>query len=112
MITKQGFKIVRRAIDNRLASPFVFFNSVFYTPNKPTAPVAGHGPLCVFDTEENARRLMALGDSPTLEIWRCDYAPSNWTAVWTYPRRDVCPLSDLLEGTRLADSVTLRHRIS
>lgn len=112
MTTKQGFKIVRRDIDNRFASAFVLFNTVYYTPNKPTVPVAGHGPLCVFDTEENARRSMALYGFPRMEIWHCDYVPSDKTAVWTYPRQDVYPFSDLPKGTRLADSVTLRHCIS
>jgi len=97
-----------------------------YDFNVPTVPELHAGPLCVYQNQWEAFKevlgclwfereqfwavdLTLLDD---LEIWPCDFEPAAGSArVWARLRtfaRMSCSLGLLLEGTCLAESVTLR----
>lgn len=81
----------------------------YYVGEASTLPPGG-GPLCVFQTLEDAQRFvdwMAPGDQHIL-VFLCDYEPSSERMVWSLgnPIRRV-PIEQLPHGTVLARSVTL-----
>jgi hypothetical protein len=98
-----------------------------YKKRGATQPLPGHGPLCVFETEDSAREFLRQGHGN--EIWTCTIRRSRACNVWykgTYWRdtygwkrrikpfrglRNVKSLDDLPSRTVLATEVVLKERI-
>lgn len=112
----RGYKVVRNVggmiwARTQLVSASTNRGAVYYEQGRPVTPDAGNGPLCVFATLDAAAAFASRCDS-NVQVWECDYAPSDREHVWfrgTYSA--TCPLADMPAGTRLADSVTLTRRL-
>jgi hypothetical protein len=106
--TKIGYKVVK-SVDGLFCSYTSMIEWVGqyacneYILGKISKPNPGAGPLCVFRTIGQARDF--CDGSFGVAILKVRYVPSKQTAVWDGVSRHVS-LSDLPEGTVLADSVT------
>ena len=114
-----GYKVVQRGNDGTLWS-FMFHQDIHrpgvvpYVPGVPTTPQPGCGPLCVFASQDGEANDL-LGVCEGLELWTCEFEPSSATEVhgleggasWVW-----ADVSVLLNGTVLADSVTLLEKVA
>lgn len=107
-----GYKIVFQCGGGRVSSHMIF-GGVLYHTNKRTVPLAGYGPLCVFNTKDNALAFLNIDDlkgSKYLELWKCSYKPSlcQFVSITSSSKRHV---DSMPKGTVLADSVILLEQM-
>jgi hypothetical protein len=105
-----GYKVVFVDKRGRLVSCSFLNNAVVYKIGKTTKPSKGGGPLCVFETLEQARRFKYI-DNPTWRIYACEYEPSEEKKIWLSDGYTTNYLDALPEGTKLASSVKLTERM-
>lgn len=116
----QGYKFVIRDHTGTLRSPVMSYDpEVVYRVNEAVTPGKGHGPLCVLDTIEHARRYAEreyIYDpaSPAFRLYLCEYEPSPEPRPWTYEDgKKLLFYGDTLPtGTVLASSVTLLKEVA
>ena len=106
---KKGYKVV---IKKALLSWNVLINGggVKYKINKWTKPIKGNGPLCVFNTIEDAEDLnYYMLDS----IYECLYEESKENTIYIATNNEISnkKLENLPRGTVLATKVKLLRRI-
>jgi len=101
---KFGYKVLRSrkrsAILDKSEGGIQYSKEETITPNK------GCGPLCVFETVEDAQAFAYVYVyEKKWEIWEVKYKPSRKQRIFN--KQDTYALKDLPWGTRLADSVQL-----
>lgn len=105
VVFKEAGKLVSAMIMERYAA-------LEYPPNKWVTRQQHCGPLCCFDTLENAKQFIINQRVPEkyFEIWECEIVKSDEERVWTTSRAE--KLEALPEGTILADRLKLVRRVS
>ena len=113
-MSQKGWKVVYQQKRTARCHEDGFFSinslaRVKYVANIWTAPDADCGPLCVFDTRDDAVAWMNRvyhNSSKSIWMFPCEYTPSHKTRVWdTIGFGD--SLSDLPQGTRLATRIRI-----
>ena len=106
----KAYKMVYDSICKGLESIYTgSFNAVVeYVPQKWVSPRNGCGPLCCFESLEDAEKLHEKY-SIRHQVWECEIVKSRHEKVWDTEK--IKMLKDLLEGTILADKVKLIRRI-
>ena len=124
---KHGYKVVAKPHDSdELLSAWwgTSHPGVRYKVGEKTAPEPNCGPLCAFQTKDNAERFVRIilrapeSWYSTYEIWECDYEEAKEEAVWydhpslrTPWQETKAPVENLPEGTVLADSIILIKKL-
>ena len=106
MKTEKGWKVML-SVSDELISIFSFAG-VIYRANEWAVRPTECGPLCVFESLQNAIEFVVINCRQDYGvIYACGYEPSDETSVWDhqigYPRT----VQGLPPGTRLADRVKL-----
>ena len=103
---KTGYKVVY-FFKSELFSIFSHAE-VKYILNQKVYPKKGCGPLCVFDTLENAKKSY-LPFFCGFKVFKCNYKESKKKKIWN--NRYKSSLKDLPSGTRLANWVELIEEV-
>ena len=101
-----GYKVVRKSENLLLSATWWDSAAIIYSLEQKTYPHKNYGPLCVFDSLNNA-----LGFTSNLQdIYFCEFAPSKHRLIWIPPKSlpyNSLKLPKTPIGTMLADWVLL-----
>jgi hypothetical protein len=78
----EGYKVLERTLDGQLCSPVMYGSSPYYRENTEVRPLAGAGPLCVFQSLSEAIRWASSTLYVQYEVYRCEYTRSRGKYVW------------------------------
>lgn len=112
MKTKHGWKVL--LMPSRESISVSKPDAVKYPVNEWAVPNPDGGPLCVFDTREDAERFIdpsremdgvgvGIGSLAPVKVVPCEYIPSKHDEAWIRDR--VTHVIHLAPGTMLADRV-------
>lgn len=91
-------------------SCFLYGRCTTYKINEYILPQIGGGPLAVFDTLENAKRLCL--ESSIHKIFKCQYKQSKHKTLWFLSgKKKIKTTNRLPTGTKFADAVKLLEEI-